>query len=66
MNYRRLTFAVSVTMLVAGSTSAVAKTICTDWQDLSDGTQVRTCVNDSGRQYCQKQQGDTITEVTCN
>ncbi|HEV2561601.1 MAG TPA: hypothetical protein VGT78_05615 [Rhizomicrobium sp.] len=62
----RLVFALSIVALFAGSTSALAKTICTDWQDLSDGTEVRTCVDDSGRQFCQQQKGDTVSEVTCN
>ena len=51
---------------MALSSSAVAAPQCTDWLQQSDGSFWRTCVDDNGRQYCERMYNNYITRVACS
>ncbi|HVL29722.1 MAG TPA: hypothetical protein VM326_03275 [Sphingomicrobium sp.] len=48
------------------STGAPAAPSCTNWMLQSDGSYWRTCVDDQGRQYCERMYNNYITRVACS
>jgi hypothetical protein len=54
-------------VLVAFSGPATAAPTCTDWMwQPSGGYYWRTCVDDNGRQYCERMYNNYITRVACS
>ena len=46
-------------------TVALAAPSCTGWMKQADGSYWRTCVDDRGRQYCQRMWKGHISRVAC-
>lgn len=47
------------------TSSALAVPSCTDWMKQNDGSYFRTCVDDSGKQYCESSYKGHISRVSC-
>jgi hypothetical protein len=44
---------------------ALAAPSCTGWMKQNDGSYWRTCVDDKGRQYCQRSYRNHVSNVSC-
>jgi hypothetical protein len=53
-------------VVLAFSGPALAAPSCTGWMAQSDGSEWRTCVDDDGRQYCERKYNGYITRVSCS
>lgn len=52
-------------MLLSFSAPAMAAPSCTNWMPQPDGSEWRTCVDDQGRQYCERKYNGYITRIAC-
>lgn len=54
-------------LLITGA-QALAEPVCGYWQYVNDSTEIRVCVDDNGRQYCERRynkDNSTIQTVSC-
>jgi len=54
----------AVLLSLPGRTAAAEQ--CTVWQQQADGSYYNVCVDDTGKQYCQRMKDGVVTRVSCN
>lgn len=53
-------------LIVSLGSPALGAPSCTNWMLQPDGSYFRTCVDDQGRQYCERMYNNYITRVSCS